>query len=73
MDRINKNQAEKNKQNLLGEDGIKKVKELAKKAKSCFFCTNINSGNFSTRPMAPEQIDDNGNFWFLSAGDSYKK
>lgn len=72
MDSINKNQQEKNKQNLLGEDAIKKIKELAKKAESCFFCTNINGGNFSTRPMAPEQIDDDGNFWFLSASDSHK-
>src|SRR5579864_2508091 len=72
MDSINKNQPEKNKQNLLGEDAIKKIKELAKKAESCFFCTNINGGNFSTRPMAPEQIDDDGNFWFLSASDSNK-
>lgn len=72
MNSINKNQPEKNKENLLGEDAIKKIKALAKKAASCFFCTNINGGNFSTRPMAPEQIDDEGNFWFLSASDSHK-
>ncbi len=72
MNSINENQPEKNKENLLGEDAIKKIKALAKKAASCFFCTNINGGNFSTRPMAPEQIDDEGNFWFLSASDSYK-
>jgi general stress protein 26 len=72
MDSINKNQPEKNKENLLGEDAIEKIKALAKKAATCFFCTNINGGNFSTRPMAPEQIDDEGNFWFLSASDSYK-
>jgi general stress protein 26 len=72
MDSINKQQPEKNKENLLGEEAIKKIKDLAKKAASCFFCTNINGGNFSTRPMAPEQIDDDGNFWFLSASDSHK-
>jgi general stress protein 26 len=72
MDSINKNQQEKNKENLLGEDAIEKIKALAKKASTCFFCTNINGGNFSTRPMSPEQVDDEGNFWFLSANDSYK-
>ena len=73
MDSINKNQQEENHQNLQGVAGVEKIKEMAKKAGSCFFCTNIKSGQaFETRPMAAEQIDDEGNFWFLSANDSHK-
>jgi general stress protein 26 len=73
MDSINKNQPEDNFKNLLGAEAVEKIQELAKKASSCFFCTkNDADGLFATRPMAPELIDDKGNFWFLSANDSEK-
>lgn len=73
MDSINKNQPEDNFKNLMGKEAIDKIKELADKAGSCFFCTDIKSGKpFDTRPMAPEKIDDEGNFWFLSSSDSHK-
>ena len=44
MNSINKNQPEDNFENLIGADGIAKIKDLAKKAGSCFFCTNIITG-----------------------------
>ncbi|RZJ72843.1 pyridoxamine 5'-phosphate oxidase family protein [Flavobacterium sp.] len=73
MDSINKNQPEDNFENLFGSEGIEKIKSLASKAGSCFMCTKIETGNsFSARPMAPEKVDDQGNFWFLSANDSHK-
>ena len=73
MNSINKNQPEDNFQNLIGADGITKIKDLAKKAGSCFFCTNIITGKeFRTRPMSADHVDDEGNFWFLSAADSHK-
>lgn len=72
MDSINKNQPEKNKEDILGKEAIEKIKTLAKKAGSCFLCTNIVNGSFCTRPMSAENVDDNGNFWFLSADDSNK-
>ena len=72
MDSINKNQTEENMKNLMGSEGVEKIKEIARKAASCFFCTNINGGSFNTRPMSAEKIDDEGNFWFLSADDSHK-
>lgn len=73
MDSINNNQPEENFKNLFGDEALKKVKQLAEKASSCFFCTrNDDDGLFATRPMAPELIDDDGNFWFLSADDSHK-
>lgn len=73
MDSINKQQPEDNKQDLSGKDAIKKIKELIDEAKSCFFCTNIRSGKpFTTRPMAVQQVDEEGTIWFLSAEDSHK-
>lgn len=73
MDSINKNQPEENMKDLQGNEAAEKIKELAEKAKSCFFCTNINAGKpFATRPMAVQKVDDDGNFWFLSANDSHK-
>jgi general stress protein 26 len=73
MDSINKNQPEDNFRNLVGQEAIDKIKELAKKAGSCFMCTRITTGqSFDTRPMSAQKIDDEGNFWFLSANDSHK-
>lgn len=73
MDSINQNQKEDNFKNLVGEEAIAKIKSLAAKGGSCFFCTKIETGkSFNTRPMAPEKIDDNGSFWFLSTNDSHK-
>lgn len=73
MDSINQNQKEDNFKNLIGQEALAKITELAKKAGSCFFCTNLQTGApFTTRPMAGDNIDEHGNFWFLSADDSHK-
>lgn len=65
MDSINKQQPEDNFKNLAGQEALDKIKELAKAAGSCFFCTEMQTGKpFDTRPMAAEEIDDEGNFWF---------
>lgn len=73
MDSINKQQAEENYRDLFGEEGISKIKELVRKSKSCLFCTNISTGRpFATRPMSVQDVDDDGNLWFLSADDSHK-
>ncbi len=73
MDSINQNQKEENFKNLIGQKALDKITELAKKAGSCFFCTKLETGSpFSTRPMSGENVDEDGNFWFLSADDSHK-
>ena len=73
MDSINQQQPEDNYKDLYGEEARKKIKDLAEAAKTCFFCSSIEPGKpFSTRPMAVQKIDDEGNFWFLSSNDSNK-
>ncbi len=71
MDSINKNQPEENQKDIYAEETVTKVKELVEKAGTCFFCTNIKTGqSFATRPMAVQKTDDEGNLFFLSAADS---
>jgi general stress protein 26 len=74
MDSINNQQPENNFENLSDQKAQEKIKDLIEKAKkTCFFCTNIKSGEaFSTRPMSVQKIDDDGTLWFLSAIDSHK-
>ncbi|GAB2685565.1 hypothetical protein GCM10027037_03950 [Mucilaginibacter koreensis] len=73
MDSINQQQPEDNYKDLHDAEGVKKIQELVAKAETCFFCSNIKTGiPFSTRPMAVQKVDDEGNFWFLSSKDSHK-
>lgn len=73
MDSINQQQPEQNHEDLQGPKAIAKMQELAGKTNTCFFSTNLRSSTLPvTRPMAVQQLDDQGHFWFLSASDSHK-
>lgn len=73
MDSINRQQPELNHADLRGAEAVEKIRELAEKAGSCFFCTDVTiHGSSRARPMAVQKIDDAGNLWFLSAADSHK-
>ena len=73
MDSINRQQPEENHKDLRGTEAGKKIQELAKKNNTCFFCTGIATGKpITVRPMAVQKVDEDGNFWFLSANDSHK-
>jgi general stress protein 26 len=73
MDSINRNQSEKNHEDLRGNRGIQKIKELVGKNKSCFFCTRETTGDSEgVRPMSVQKIDEDGSLWFLSSRDSHK-
>jgi general stress protein 26 len=73
MDSINKNQAEENHKDLAGKEAIDKLKEVVRKAETCFFCTSESASRTgATRPMNVRLVDDEGNLWFLSASDSHK-
>jgi general stress protein 26 len=58
---------------LEGKEALEKLKHIATKAETCFFCTNIKTGlPVSVRPMAVLDVDDEGNLWFMSMKDSTK-
>lgn len=58
--------------NLSREEGIKKLRELAMDAKFCHFVTALDQKPLKSRPMTTQEVDEEGNFWFLS-GDSSEK
>ena len=58
--------------NLSHDDAIKKMKELAEKENICMFVTKLSDIPLNGRPMATQQVDDKGNFWFFSASTSDK-
>lgn len=72
MDSINQNQEEKNHENLDNTAAVKKIKELADIAKTCFFTTTPSSSAANgTRPMSVQEVDEQGSIWFLIANDSH--
>jgi general stress protein 26 len=58
--------------NLSREEGIRKMRDLAMDAKVCHFVTALDQKPLSTRPMATQEVDEQGNFWFLSQKSSHK-
>lgn len=73
MDSIHAQQSEDNMEHLRDRPAVEKIKEIVKKAQSCFFCTAARTGTSSgARPMNVRQVDEEGNLWFLSASDSHK-
>lgn len=73
MNSINANQAEENRKDLGTQEAIQKINEVVKKSQTCFFCTSVSiGGSGATRPMSVQQVDEDGNLWFLSANDSNK-
>lgn len=68
MDSINAQQPESNHEDVSGQDAVKRIKAAVKKSDTCFFCTAVSTGGSgATRPMSVQDVDDNGNLWFLSA------
>lgn len=58
--------------NLINTEAIAKIKDLARDANICHFVTNLSNTPLSSRPMATQKVDDEGNIWFLSDKDSNK-
>ena len=57
---------------LAGTEAIEKVKKLAEGAMQCMFTTNLSQVPLTTRPMATQQVDAQGNLWFMSENDTNK-
>jgi len=73
MDSINQNQPEENREDLFSGEAVERIKEMVKKAETCFFNTSPeNAQQHGTRPMNVLDTDEAGNLWFLSASDSRK-
>lgn len=58
-------------ENLDNEAAAKKLKELAEKAKTCMFTTSIQADYPTTRPMTVQEVDEEGNIWFISSSESH--
>lgn len=72
MDSINQQQPEENQKDLAGSEAGKKIKELAEKSNTCYFCTKIITGEpLKTRPMSVQKVGEDGNFWVVSLTNSY--
>jgi len=61
-----------NYQDLYNADAIAKIKELAQDIKICMFCTELSIRPIPTRPMGLQDVDDEGNLWFISSATSNK-
>lgn len=72
MNSIDRQQPEKNHEDLNGPDSVAKVRDLVNRSEICFFATAAPvEGSSGARPMSAQQVDDDGNLWFLSAEDSH--
>lgn len=58
--------------NLTATDAVKKIREIAKDANICMFVTDLSNLPLSARPMATQEVDDEGNIWFMSDKHSDK-
>jgi len=59
-------------ENLTQQEAIEKMQELVKHNNICLFTTRIYDSPLHARPMGTQQVDEDGNFWFLSGDDSDK-
>ena len=58
---------------LEGLEAIEKIRELIDNTTNCFFVTRTNyPGSTNARPMAVQEVDPQGNLWFVSSADTHK-
>ncbi len=57
---------------LSGLEAGKKVKEIAGDARTCMFSTDVTQFPGDTRPMAIQEVDEDGTVWFISSSESEK-
>jgi general stress protein 26 len=62
----------KSTQNLNHKESIEKIKELLKHNNICLFTTQLSETPLKTRPMAAQEVDEEGTFWFFSGDNSNK-
>ncbi|HND89460.1 MAG TPA: pyridoxamine 5'-phosphate oxidase family protein [Saprospiraceae bacterium] len=57
---------------LHSQKAVEKLKELAEKASVCMFCTELDQLSITSRPMYLQEVDEEGNLWFISSTESHK-
>jgi general stress protein 26 len=58
--------------NITDKEALEKVKKIAEDAKTCMFTTSLDQLPLTTRPMATQEVDAEGNVWFFSHAKSDK-
>jgi len=58
--------------NLVDKAAVKKIKEMAMAADIAVFVTSLTNVPLSSRPMSTQDVDDDGNIWFMSKDESHK-
>lgn len=66
------NDTNQNVKNLHDKEAVDKIKDLAKSANICMFTTKLTELPLNSVPMATQEVDDEGNLWFLSGKTSHK-
>jgi general stress protein 26 len=55
---------------LMGDDAIKKLRDLTNDASTCMFASGLGEIPFHVCPMQVQQVDHEGSLWFFSGADS---
>ena len=58
--------------NLTADNAVEKIREIAKDANICMFVTGLSRLPLAGRPMATQEVDEDGNIWFMSDRSSDK-
>ena len=59
-------------ENLNNKEAVNKLIELVKGIHVGIFCTELTKTPIQSRPMSVEDVDDQGNLWFISSATSNK-
>lgn len=57
---------------IAGKEAVIKLKKLAEDIRICMFCTDLTSLPINARPMSVQEVDEEGNIWFMSSQKSNK-
>lgn len=57
-------------ENLNGKEAIDTLKIICEKARTCMFTTNLTSASPNSTPMTLQEVDEQGNLWFISSSES---
>lgn len=57
---------------LKAENAVEKIREIAMDANICMFVSDLSNLPLAGRPMATQEVDKEGNIWFMSDRNSNK-